>query len=136
MYLLHFYAGSCHQECNIVDIASKIGEFESQFKLLHKSIREELDVKGTDVMEILNALTLLPIELRETYKTTISELLPSLPRKGSISELFLHINPLLTFIDYGLLEYIIKEFGSEGLKVKMQSYSFKVDCFLKETTVK
>ena len=118
------------------DVASKIKQLEKQFKSLHKRTREELMTnKDINVQEMLHAITLLPIKLKNEYETAISEKLPKFPREGSISELFLHLNPLFSFIDYGLLEYIIEEFGSNSLKINMQSYCGDVHAFMKQTTV-
>ena len=117
-------------------ISNKIENLESQFIDLHKCIREELMVnENMNVKELLQRLTLLPIRLRSEYQKLISEKLPTLPREGSISELFLHLNPLFTFIDYHLLEYIINVFGSNGLKIKMKSYTREISSFLKQTTI-
>ena len=87
------------------------------------------------INELLQALTLLPMSLRKEYQEIILSKLPSLPQEGSISELFLHLNPLFSFLDYGLLQYIIEEFGSTVLKQKMQSYCHDICAFMNQTTV-
>ena len=136
--LLFHIIGPLHEQCQLGsdDVSNKIEQLESQFTNLHKCIREELMANETmNIEELLQSLTLLPIKLRSEYQRMISEKLPSLPREGSISELFLHLNPLFTFIDYHLLEYIIIVFGSNGLKLKMQSYACEVSSFMKTTTV-
>ena len=118
------------------DVASKIKQFEKKFKHLHRSIRTELKSKeDITIEELLQALTLLPVNLRNEYQEVISSKLPSLPREGSISELFLHLNPLFSFLDYGLLQYIIEEFGSTSLKVEMESYCCDIHVFMNQTTV-
>ena len=71
--------------------------------------------ENMNIKELLQQLTLLPIKLRSEYQRMITEKMSTLPREGSISELFLHLNPLFSFIDYHLLEYIINVFGSNGL---------------------
>ena len=137
IYISHVVA-SPQELCQLDSdaISNKIENLESQFTDLHKCIREELMVnENMNVKELLQRLTLLPIKLRSEYQKIISEKLPTLPREGSISELFLHLNPLFTFIDYHLLEYIINVFGSNGLKIKMQSYAREISSFLKQTTI-
>ena len=91
--------------------------------------------EDVDIKKMLQALTLLPTKLRNEYEKAISKKLPKLPREGCISELFLHLNPLFTFLEYSLLEYIINVFGSNGLKTKMQSYVHEISSFMKKTTV-
>ena len=40
-----------------------------------------------------------------------------------IEKLFIiHLNPLTSFIDYGLIEHFINKFGNNNLKKDMQSY--------------
>ena len=118
-------------------MADKIHQFEKQFKDLHKCIRMELvEKEGIDVKELLQSLTLLPTKLKNEYQEEILKKLPMLRKEDSIPELFLHLNPLFSFLDYTLLEYIIEEFGSAALKQKMQSYSLKVRNFMDQTTVR
>ena len=92
-------------------------------------------MRGTTTDELLQTLTLLPLNLREEYQEVILTKLPSLSREGSISKLFLHLNPLFSFLDYGLLQYIIDEFGSTVLKARMQKYCHNIHIFMNQTTV-
>ena len=138
IYITSIIAGPPDELCQLDsdDVSNKIENFESQFTDLHKRIREELMAsENMIVKELLQRLTLLPIKLRSEYEKIISEKLPTLPREGSISELFLHLNPLFTFIDYHLLEYIINGFGSNGLRIKMQSHAREISSFLEQTTI-
>ena len=48
----------------------------------------------------------------------------------------IHLNPLLSFIDYGLLAHLIRKFGSDSLKKDMHSYENIMKIFKKETTIK
>ena len=118
------------------DVASRIEQLETQFRHLHTCILKELmEKEDMNIQTLLQALTLLPTKLKKEYEKAIKEKLPTLPREGSISELFLHLNPLFSFLDYNLLEYIIQTFGSTGLKIEMQSYCCEVQGFMKQTTV-
>ena len=88
------------------------------------------------MQELLNQLTRLPLSLRKEYESSISKRIPSMRAETQISELFLHLNPLTSFIDYGLIDYFIKKFGSDALKKHMQSYCSEIVMFMKETTIK
>ena len=61
---------------------------------------------------------------------------PDLRRESTISDLFYHLSPLVDFLSYGLLKYIINEFGSNTLKIMIASYSDEVLMFMKKTKVK
>ena len=91
--------------------------------------------KNVSVETLLQSLTLLPISCKNEYEATIQKLLPDVEGKKTIPELLLRLNPLFTFIDYNLLEYLVSEFGSEELKSNMKSYVEEVTFFMKTTTV-
>ena len=57
-------------------------------------------------------------------------------KEEQVEDLFFHLNPLFSFIDYGLVEHFIKKFGSDSLKVDMQSYCRDMQTFMKQTTIK
>ena len=119
-------------------VATSIKKFESQFRKMNLSIYTELVEKGVSSSDLLLNLTLLPAKLMD-YAMAIQDRLQKLmltPQHG-ISELFYRIvNPLLSFIDYGLLEHIITIFGSDDLKKDMKAYSNDIQAFMNETTIK
>ena len=117
-------------------VASHIYDLESQFRQLHENLLTELEEKRVSITKLLRFLTLLPIEIRLEYKLAISEKLPDLYRESTISNLFYHLSPLVDFLNYGLLEYIIDVFGSDSLKKEMVSYSDSILEFMMKTTVK
>ena len=119
------------------DVASRMDKLETRFRAIHETIISELDSKKIPVRKIVNSLTSLPIELRREYQRSISEKVPELRREEHASDLFIyHLNPLINFIDYHLVKYVIEEFGSNTLKVNVRSYSNDVLVFMKKTTVK
>ena len=124
----------CHES---VDVASKIENLEYRFNNLQTRIIKELSTKpGITVKEILNQLTRLPLSLRREYESSITKRIPSMRTETQVDELFIHLNPLTSFIDYGLIEYVIKMFGSEALRQDMRSYCSQIVKFMKETTIK
>ena len=109
---------------------------EEKFGMLHKDFLSELKGnKSVDIEDILQALTLLPVSLRTEYKGIIQDQLPSLERATTIGALFLHLNPLFSFIDYGLLEYLIMKLGSHQMKQNMRVYVSQIQPFMETTTV-
>ena len=121
-----------------VDIASKIESLENQFDDLQTRITNELSTKpGITVKELLDKLTRLPLSLRKEYESSIIKCLSSMSTETQIDNLFiLYLNPLTPFIDYALVDYFIKKFGSGGLKKDMLSYCSEMVVFMKETTIK
>ena len=119
-----------------VDIDITIEDFESRFRSLQKEILSQLIKRRVDPSTVINSLTLLPLKLRKEYEKAIQELLPFFSNKEGIDKLFFRLNPLFSFLDYGLLEYIIKIYGSDTLIQDMNTYSNDMCIFMKETTIK
>ena len=121
-----------------VDVASKIENLVDRFDSLRTRIRLELEAKpDMTVPTLLDKLTGLPPLLKKEYYDSIKKEIPRMCRETQINKLFIiHLNPLTSFIDYGLIEYVIKKFGSEGLRKDMRSYCSEIIVFMKETTIK
>ena len=58
------------------------------------------------------------------------------PSKRAVDELFLHLNPLFSFVDYDLLQHIIRQFGNNMLNKDMSQYHDDMQVFMKQTTIK
>ena len=117
-------------------VGSTIKKLEKQFSSLQRRLSSELNANSNVSPEILlESLTLLPIALRDEYQKFVLGNLQTLEKADTIRKIFHHLNPQLTFIDYGLLEHIIDEFGSRKLKGDMSAYTEAVQVFLDETTV-
>jgi hypothetical protein len=121
-----------------VDIAIKIETLEHQFDSLRTKIMLELSAKpDMTVPTLLAKLTGLPLSLRKEYESSIAKQISNMSTETQINKLFIiHLNPLTSFIDYGLIEYVIKKFGSDALKRDMRSYCSEIIVFMKETTIK
>ena len=117
-------------------VGSTIKKLEKQFSSLQRRLSSELNANSDVSPEILlESLTLLPIALRDEYQKFVLGNLQTLEKADTIRKIFHHLNPQLTFIDYGLLEHIIEEFGSEQLQEDMSAYAEAIQVFLDETTV-
>ena len=116
-------------------MSERIETLEEQFGDLHNQLVKELTDRRISVDNLLQALTLLPFAFRKQYESAIQSMLPELENRDDISNLFHRLNPLFTFIDYKLLQYLVSKFGSAELKKKMTLYVEKVHLFKKGTTV-
>ena len=117
------------------DLISHIHDLEHQFRQIHESLLTELEDKNVCMKKLLRSLTLLPTEIRVDYMKAITEKFPDLRRESTISDLFYHLSPLMDFLSYGLLKYIIDEFGSDTLKKRITLYSDDALSFMKKTKV-
>ena len=116
-------------------MSERINALERQFRALHGRLLKELTKGGVSVDDLLQALTLLPLAFSQQYEDTIQNMLPNLEKEEIIRKLFLRLNPLFSFIDYELLQYLVSEFGSPELKKDMTSYAEKIQMFKKVTTI-
>ena len=104
--------------------------------MLQQRTSSELSENNKVTPEILlETLTLLPLALRNEYEKFIQENLEKLQRADSVRKVFHHLNPHSSFIDYGLLKYIIDYYGSCQLKSDMSRYVEIVEVFIDQTTV-
>ena len=83
---------------------------------------------------------MLPIAIRKEYESSIQQLLPAVKESDGqlgvvTSSVFLPFSPLFVFIDYDLLDHMIRMFGSAELKIEMVLYIEEVKIFMRETTV-
>ena len=120
-----------------IDIAKHIDALQRQFRGVHRRFLSELKdpERGVSVDDILTELTLLPIECCKEYESLIQQKLPILEESIRITTLFNRLNPLFTFIDYGLLQHLISNLGSTELKEDMTSYVDAVQEFMHAATV-
>ena len=118
-----------------IAVKVKINELEGKFFDLHNQFKSELLQKNIPVEAILQSLTLLPMELKLEYDETIQAKLPQLEMATTITELINRLDPLFTFIDYNLLNYLASKFGSVQLQAEMSSYIEDVQEFMHITKV-
>ena len=118
---------------NIVD--QNIKKLEELFYGMRQRLLTELNSNSTmSAQNLVDSLTMLPVALAE-YKEFVQQKLDALEEAKSIRKIFHHISPLLTFIDYHLLKFLIEKFASSELNRDMVAYSREVEVFIDETTV-
>ena len=119
------------------DIASKIEALENWFDDLQTRIINEISTKpGITAKKVLSKLTGLPLSLRKEYESSIEKRIKKMRKETQVDDLFIfYLKPLGSFMDYRLIEYFIKQYGSDGLKKDMVSYCGEMVVFMKETTI-
>ena len=92
------------------DISRRIETLENRFDDLQTRIRNELSTKpGITAKEVLSKLTGLPLLLKKEFESSIEKRIHGMLTETQIDDLFIvHLNPLSSFIDYGLIEYLIQ----------------------------
>ena len=109
---------------------------ESRIRDLKIQLRLELEERGVTVDDVLDELTFLPMELKGEYEDCVTKKKKKSKRYRSVRQLFQDlINPLTTFLDYKLIDYLISVFSGSQLKQDMADYVVDVSNFKKETAV-
>lgn len=117
-------------------ICGKIEELEGQFCSLASSVLEELIEKEVDVKQIKKHVMALPFKLRRDVAYMVGQHAPDIRRKVDMDRLFVYLGATIwNFIDYALLEHIIRQFGSPQLRSEMDRYVVEITLFSKQTTV-
>ena len=95
----------------------------------------ELEEKRTEIKRFRHTLTHLPLAIRHDHYQYIEQHLSKIEEADSIECLFHHLNLYWSFLDYTLLEHIIRRHGSKDLKTKMRKYVTDITVFRKTTTL-
>ena len=123
-------------EQEYINIAERIQNLEDCFDNMRRHLTTELEQNILGVKELVNTLISLPLKLKREYEHSISLRLSVLRTETTINGVMIHLSALMTFLDYSLLEFLIKKFGSDHLMKDMRSYCSNMQIFMKETTIK
>ena len=114
-------------------VGKQVKHLEETFLSLMRKLLKELKANKEVTTEVLlESLSILPTELQTQYRTYIKEKLQGLE---TVSRIYQQLSLQIAFLDYALLQHLIKDFGSEQLKQDMSSYDREIQVFLDETTI-
>lgn len=122
-------------ERDIDAIQQEIETLHDKFHALIKDLRERLDSEKKKIADVHDTLLSLPPHLNIVYLPVLEGMLHSLEKCESHRDFFLKLNTCWNFIDFELLERIVKKHGGEELKSAMNRYLDDVRKFRKCTSV-
>ena len=112
-------------------VESQIEYFDEKFRsLINKAYEEVNEIKPSD---FLVHVTCLPAYSRPQHRTFIEEKLMDVPSPVTFVKIWSILNLYWDFLNYGLLEHVIRNFGSEDLKHRMQDYIDEFSEFKRRT---
>ena len=118
-------------------LLNKLSSLNDQFLVLKKKLLAELkSSKDVTVYMLLKSLIILPSELQIGYQEYTEENFSDIEQSEAVRQLYLRINLDISFFDYGMLNHLIKTFGSDRLKREMSNYVKEMQLFFYETSVK
>ena len=113
-------------------VEDQIQYFESKFRTFVLETYQEMNSK-MDPSVFLSCITCLPVSARTQHRSFIEEKLTNIPPPVTFVNIWTKLNLYWDFLNYGLLEHVISNFGSAELKQNMQEYVHELSVF-KQTT--
>ena len=115
-----------------LSVEDQVRYFDSTFRSLVNKAYQEVNGK-MEPSDFLSRITCLPVSARTQHRSFIKENLTNIPQSATIVNIWTILNLYWDFLNYGLLEHVIRNFGSEDLKQQMQNYVDELSTF-KQTT--
>ena len=116
-------------------LSERVKGFETRFKSLVKDTFMELKKNNVTTDDIQFDLTLLPSDIRDNHINYIEKNIKNLTKADNLKEIFCHLNLYWDSFNYTLLEMIVNNYGSTGLRKKMTEYVRDLRQFWRKTTV-
>ena len=113
-------------------VEEQVQYFESKFHTFVDQAYQEVNSKMNPSV-FLFRITRLCVSARRQHQSFIEEKLTNIPPPVTFENIWTKLNLYWDFLNYGLLEHVINECGSEDLKQKMQEYVHELSTF-KQTT--
>lgn len=108
----------------------KVTELERKFHNLVDRVRES--VKDVPLDQFRNTITLLPASMRDEHCKFLKENIPQICKATNINEIFCWLNLYWDYLNFSLLEYIVRVYGNAAMK-EMKEYAEEVKVFRNET---
>ena len=113
-------------------VGEQVQYFESKFRTFVDQAYQEVNSK-MDPSVFLYRITCLPVSARTQHQSFIEEKLTNIPQPVTFVNIWTKLNLYWDFLNYGLLEHVVTNFGSQDLKQNIQEYIHELSTF-KETT--
>ena len=113
-------------------VEKMIFELEEEFSLMRE---RTCSLINSDKMKKNHFCEKIKHILPQRLKGLIKHIDSKSTERDDVSHFFYTLDCVWTFIDYELLQFIIKQWGTTELKIKMDAYVEKVNCFCEQTTI-
>ena len=115
-----------------LSVEDQVCYFDSTFRSLVNKAYQEVNGK-MEPAEFLSRVTCLPVSDRTQHRSFIKKNLTNIPQSATIVNIWTILNLYWDFLNYGLLEHVVSNFGSQDLKRQMRHYVDELSTF-KQTT--
>ena len=118
-------------------MGAEASELESKFVSVLIDTRVQFIKKESETKDFLErfrfTLITLPVSKKYKHLHFLSKEKNKLKCAKDVDEIFDILQPHWDYVDYALLEYVVKKFGDQSLKKKMADYVSKLETFERKT---
>ena len=116
---------------------TKIEYLRDEYKQLVVMTQEAVKARSTTLTEFCTNITLqLPEAVRMEVELSLTEKLEFIYNAKSIGAIFGILNlSIWSYLNFGLLQHIVKVYGDDELQQRMLKYTTSVEAFRKQTTL-
>ena len=92
--------------------------------------------KSPDVSEFRRNILLLPAALKEEHQLYIKEHAPRICSASTVDEMIGYLDIYWDYLNYGLLEHIVRIYGDDEIQQEMKDYREVVETFRSQTSLR
>ena len=116
--------------CKVED---QVEYFENRFAKLVQKACQDVRKRELEPSEFLSQVTTLRVSDRNQHRSFIEEKLTDIPPPVTFEKIWSRLTIYWDFLNYRLLEHVVRNFGNEDLKDQMQDYVDELSAFKKTT---
>lgn len=117
------------------EVSERISSLVTEFQTLIDSVEQSLTGRGVTVAEILPKIKHIPLTLHEQLGDCFSTRIPEILQVTSVQHLFITLSRLWDYLNPGLLEFLVREFGSDSDKELTRVYLERLKKFRNQVTI-
>ena len=115
------------------DLRTNIEELEDQFSDMQDCILDTIKASSITVQDFKDRLINLNVRNKDQHREFLDSQIFSEISAESINDIWRKLSDYSDFLNYTLIEHIIKKFGDQGLLEKMKAYKRKLEIFRSKT---
>ena len=112
------------------EIISQMDSLETEFETLKDDVFESVKTQPVDTFKV--RLTSFTIKDKEHHMEYVKEMID---KKDSITDIWIELNDYFNFLNYEILQHILKKFQNAELQIRMDEYKTKIKNFFRCTHI-
>ena len=121
---------SCPVYLTPKQIVSEMELLETEFESLKDDVFESVKTQPVDTFKV--RLTSFTIRDKEHHMHYVKEMID---KKDTVTDIWVELNYYLNFLNYEILQHILRKFKNADLQKRMDTYRVKINAFFSQTRV-